>query len=76
VRREPDTVLPLKRARNKHIHIILSHDDELGEWSVEIDGDLYAHISTDVIEALVECKLINSYSLLGSQQCSDGETVN
>lgn len=73
---ESDTILPFKRARKKHIHIILSHDDELRDWSVDIDGDLYPHISTDIIEALVECKLINSYSLFASQQCSDGETVS
>ena len=77
MRNEPATGLPFNAPREKHIHIILSHNDETRDWSVEIDGYLHAHISTEVIEALVEWKLMESYTLLERQQCGDqGESVN
>ena len=75
--KEPAPVLAFKHAGKMDIHIILSYNDEVGDWSVEIDGHLHVHISTEVIEALVEYKLIVAYSLLESLQCSDhGESVN
>jgi hypothetical protein len=70
---EPVTVLSFKR----YIHIVLSRHDEMSDWSVQIDGHVHEHISTEVIEALVECKLIDSFTLLESQRfnCQD-EFVN
>jgi hypothetical protein len=45
-------------AMEREIKICLRHDDELLDWSIEIDGQRHEHVTSEVMEALVECALI------------------
>jgi len=42
----------------REIKICLWHNDELLDWSIEIDGQRHEHVTSEVMEALVECALI------------------
>ena len=42
----------------KAIRLILWHNDESLDWSIEIDGQRHEHVTSEVMEALVECALI------------------
>jgi len=42
----------------KAIHLILWHNDESLDWSIEIDGQRHEHVTSEVMESLVECALI------------------
>jgi hypothetical protein len=42
----------------KAIRLILWHNDESLDWSVEIDGQRHEHVTSEVMEALVECAVI------------------
>jgi hypothetical protein len=44
----------------KAIRLILWHNDESLDWSVEIDGQRHEHVTSEVMEALVECAVIVS----------------
>jgi hypothetical protein len=44
--------------RRRNIAITLLRNDSMEDWSVEINGRLYEHVTIDVVEALVECELI------------------
>jgi hypothetical protein len=45
-------------AIEREIKICLRHNDELLDWSIEIDGQRHEHVTSEVMEALVECALI------------------
>jgi hypothetical protein len=45
-------------AIEREIEIRLWHNDESLDWSVEIDGQRHEHVTSEVMEALVECALI------------------
>lgn len=55
---EPNNPLTLGRDRTHKIMITLRHEPTTRKWSVEIDGKLHEHVTTEVVEALVECELI------------------
>ena len=40
------------------IKIDLWHNDEMLDWSIEINGLRHEHVTSEVIETLVECALI------------------
>jgi hypothetical protein len=42
----------------QEIKISLWHNDESLDWSIEIDGLRHEHVTSEVMEALVECTLI------------------
>jgi hypothetical protein len=42
----------------QHIKIDLWHNDEALDWSIEIDGLRHEHVSSEIVETLVECALI------------------
>ena len=42
----------------QQIKIDLWHNDEALDWSIEIDGLRHEHVSSEVLETLVECALI------------------
>jgi hypothetical protein len=42
----------------KELKIDLSHNYEAQDWSVEINGLRHEHVTSEVLEALVECALI------------------
>jgi hypothetical protein len=46
----------------KAINIKLSRNLTEEDWSVEIDGNLYGHVSTETLDGLVE------YALVAAQQ--------
>jgi hypothetical protein len=46
------------RAIREEITIGLSHNDESLDWSVQINGLRHEHVTSEVMEALVECALI------------------
>jgi hypothetical protein len=45
-------------AIEREIKICLWHNDESLDWSVEIDGQRHEHVTSESLEALVECALI------------------
>jgi len=45
-------------AMGREIEICLWQNDELLDWSIEIDGQRHEHVTSEVMEALVECALI------------------
>jgi hypothetical protein len=42
----------------KELKIGLWHDDEALDWSIEINGQRHEHVTSEILEALVECALI------------------
>jgi hypothetical protein len=42
----------------QEIGISLWHNDESLDWSIEIDGLRHEHVTSEIMEALVECALI------------------
>jgi hypothetical protein len=42
----------------QEIEIRMWHNDESLDWSVEINGQRHEHITSEIMEALVECALI------------------
>jgi hypothetical protein len=42
----------------RQITVSLWHNDEPLDWSIEIDGQRHEHVTSDIMEALVECALI------------------
>jgi hypothetical protein len=46
------------------IGISISLNNDSLDWSIEIDGLLHEHVTSEVMEALVECSLIVAQSLL------------
>jgi hypothetical protein len=43
---------------HRQIAISLWYNDESLDWSIEIDGQRHEHVTSDIMEALVECALI------------------
>ena len=42
----------------QQIKIDLWHNDEMLDWSIEINGLRHEHVTSDIIETLVECAVI------------------
>jgi hypothetical protein len=42
----------------KALHLQISRNEEAGDWSVVINGLGYEHISSEILEGLVECAVI------------------
>jgi hypothetical protein len=42
----------------KELKIDLSHNYESLDWSIEINGLRHEHVTSEIVEALVECALI------------------
>ena len=42
----------------QQIKIDLWHNDEMLDWSIEINGLRHEHVSSEIVETLVECALI------------------
>ena len=42
----------------QEIRVRLWRNSEAKDWSVDIDGLLHEHISSEILEALVECALV------------------
>jgi hypothetical protein len=45
-------------AIEREIKICLWYNDESLDWSIEIDGQRHEHVTSEIMEALVECALI------------------
>jgi hypothetical protein len=45
-------------AVERKIEICLWQNEEMLDWSIEIDGQRHEHVTSEVMEALVECALI------------------
>jgi hypothetical protein len=53
------------------IRIIMCwHKGACKDWSVAIGGQLHTHISTDILEALIECEVIVAETSLTRQECT------
>jgi hypothetical protein len=46
------------------IKINLWHNDEAMDWTVEINGVRHEHVTSEILEALVECELIVAENLV------------
>jgi hypothetical protein len=42
----------------QQIKIDLWHNDEVQDWSIEINGLRHEHVTSEIIETLVECAVI------------------
>jgi hypothetical protein len=42
----------------QQIKIDLWHNDEMLDWSIEINGLRHEHVTSEIIETLVECAVI------------------
>jgi hypothetical protein len=42
----------------KQLKIDLWHNEEAFDWSIEINGMRHEHVTSEILEALVECALI------------------
>ena len=51
----------------RQIKIDLWHNDEALDWSIEINGLRNEHVTSEIIEALVECALIVAERSLTSE---------
>jgi hemoglobin-like flavoprotein len=51
----------------REIMITLRHNAATQHWSVDIDGERYDHVTTDIIETLVESRLILAETSLTSE---------
>jgi hypothetical protein len=51
----------------RQIEIDLSHNDEALDWSIEINGLRNEHVTSETIEALVECELIVGREVIGKR---------
>jgi hypothetical protein len=51
----------------RQIKIDLWHNDEALDWSIEINGLRNEHVTSETIEALVECELIVAERSLASE---------
>jgi hypothetical protein len=71
---EPDNLLAYRRNRMQQINIKLERNDEMRDWSVEIDGQRHEHVTSDLVEALVECELIVAETSLTDPQRQDRDS--
>jgi hypothetical protein len=67
VTKEPDNLLTWRDHSMQQIKITLWLNNETRDWSVEIDGQYHPHVTSDVVEALVECELIVAETSLINQ---------
>ena len=51
----------------RQIKIDLWHNDEALDWSIEINGLRNEHVTSEILEALVECALIVAERSLTSE---------
>jgi hypothetical protein len=57
----------------KELHLQISRNEEAGDWSVVINGLRYEHISSQILEDLVECAVIVAEnSLIGPTLVGSG----
>jgi hypothetical protein len=57
--REERSILNCEPATiEREIKICLWHNDESLDWSMEINGQRHEHVTSEIMEALVECALI------------------
>ena len=58
-RNEESNILSREPASiEQEIKIFLWHNDESLDWSIEINGQRHEHVTSEILEALVECTLI------------------
>jgi hypothetical protein len=58
----------------KELHLQIWRNEEAGDWSVVINGLRYEHISSQILEDLVECAVIVAEnSLIGPTLVSSGD---
>jgi hypothetical protein len=53
----------------QQIRINLWHNDEAQDWSIEINGLCHEHVTSEIVEALVECALIVAEKSLTRAAC-------
>jgi len=59
----------------KELHLQISRNEEAGDWSVGINGLRYEHISSEILEGLIECAVIVvENSLIGPTLVGSGES--
>jgi hypothetical protein len=57
----------------RELNLEISRDEEAGDWSIAINGLRYEHVSSHILEDLVECAvLVAENSLLGPTLLGSG----
>ena len=73
--REPYNYAGLPTDSDKQqITIILSRKIDTRDWSVVVNGQRHEHVTTEVLEALVECELILAETSLTDEHHYGPET--
>jgi hypothetical protein len=58
----------------RELNLQISRDEEAGDWSIVINGLCYDHVSSHILEDLVECAvLVAENSLLGPTLVGSGD---
>jgi len=58
----------------RELNLQISRDEEAGDWSIVINGMCYEHVSSRILEDLVECAvLVAENSLLGPALVDSGD---
>jgi hypothetical protein len=58
----------------RELNLQISRDEEAGDWSIVINGLCYEHVSSHILEDLVECAvLVAENSLLGPTLVGSGD---
>jgi hypothetical protein len=58
----------------RELNLQISRDEEAGDWSIAINGLCYEHVSSHILEDLVECAvLVAENSLLGPTLVGSGD---
>jgi hypothetical protein len=58
----------------RELNLQISRDEEAGDWSIVINGLRYEHVSSHILEDLVECAvLVAENSLLGPTLVGSGD---
>jgi len=53
-----DVLNCMSPAIEEGLQVVMRHNDESFDWSVEINGQLHEHVTSEVMEALIECAVI------------------
>jgi len=73
---ETNNPLSCENMSMQKLSITLWRNFAMRDWSIEIDGQHHEHVTTEVVEALVECQLIVAETSLTYQQyCNSGMSV-
>jgi hypothetical protein len=73
--REHDNHLGQRGNGDQQIRIVLRYNAVMRDWSVKINDQVHEHVTSDIVEALVECQLIVAETSLIVEQYWNPSTL-